>query len=183
MNLNNPLHKSLFRSGLFALLLLPQLTMALPSDREKPIEIESDCARIDNGKGVSIYSGEVIMTQGTTRITGDKVTVYSTKNEVQKIIATGDTSRAYYEELQPSDQGLLQAWGHTINYELAKDHIELIKNGELKNNGDIFKGEIINYNISLQTVNATSEKQEGSTRRVQMVIQPKPKSDNEPRKK
>lgn len=174
MSLNNPLIRSL----LLGLMLLPQLAMALPSDREKPIEIESDAAEIDSAKGVSVYSGDVIMTQGTTRITGDKITVYTIENEIQRVIATGQNTRAYYEELQANNQGLLQAWGYTIDYQLAKDQIELIRNGELKNQGDIFKGEKINYNITLQTVNATSEKQEGGNRRVQMVIHPKPKSES-----
>ena len=174
MSLNNPLIRSL----LLGFILLPQLVLALPSDREKPIEIEADSADLDNGKGVSVYRGDVVMTQGTTRITGDKITIYSTEKEVRRVVATGNNTRAYYEELQDKEQGLLQAWGYTIDYQLEKDQIELIRDGELKNQGDIFKGEKINYNISLQTVNATSEKKEGGSRRVQMVIHPKPKSES-----
>ena len=173
MSLNNPLIRSL----LLGFILLPQLALALPSDREKPIEIEADSADLDNGKGISVYHGDVVMTQGSTRITGDKVTIYSTEKEVQRVVATGNNTRAYYEELQDKEQGLLQAWGYTIDYQLAKDQIELTRDGELKNQGDIFKGEKINYNISLQTVNATSDKKEGGSRRVQMVIHPKPKSE------
>lgn len=175
MSLNNPLIQSL----LLGFCLLPQLVLALPSDREKPIEIESDSAEIDNSKGVSVYRGDVIMTQGTTRITGDEVTIYSTKDKVQRVIASGDNTRAYYEEVQDKEQGLLQAWGYTIDYQLEKDQIELIRDGELKNQGDAFKGEKISYNITLQTVNATSEKNEGGSRRVQMVIHPKSKSESE----
>ena len=174
MSLNNPLIRSL----LLGFILLPQLALALSSDREKPIEIESDSAEIDNNKGVSVYRGDVIMTQGTTRITGDKITIHSLENEVQRVIAVGYNNRAYYEELQDRDQGLLQAWGYTIDYQMEKDQVELIRDGELKNQGDIFKGEKINYNISLQTVNATSEQEEGTSRRVQMVIHPKPKSES-----
>ena len=168
------LNKSLLRIlPLLGLLLLPQLGFALPADRDKPIEIGSDSADIDNKKGVSVYRGDVVMLQGSTRITGDTITIYSAQNEVTKVVAEGKANRAYFEEVQPKDQGLLQAWAHTIHYDLAADQIELVKNAELKQKGDTFKGEIIKYNISLQTVNAHSKTQEGSTGRVQMVIHPK----------
>jgi lipopolysaccharide export system protein LptA len=150
------------------LILTPALAMALPSDREKPIEIKSNTADIDNKKGITIYKGAVVMTQGTTRITGDKVTVYSVNQEVQKIVAEGFNKRAYYEEEQPDTQGTLQAWGHTIDYRVANDKIKLLKQAQLTQKGDTIKGERIDYDLNLQTANAKGDKS-----RVQMVLQPK----------
>lgn len=167
----------LFVSALFLapVMLAPMSAMALPSDRDKPIEIESNTADIDNKKGVSVYKGKVVMTQGTTRITGDVVTVYSKNQEVQKIVAEGYSKRAYYEEQQADAQGTLQAWGHTIDYMVANDKIKLIKQAQLTQKGDTFKGERIDYDITKQTVNAKgNETKVGSEGRVQMVIQPKP---------
>ena len=169
------LNKSLIRSlPLLAILMIPQLALALASDRGKPIEIESNSADIDNKKGVSIYRGDVVMVQGTTRITGDTVTIYSKERSVTKVIAKGVNTRAYYEEQQDKGQGTLQAWGHTINYDVLKENIELIKNAELAQKGDTFKGENIHYNLTLQTVNAKGKPREGNSGRVQMVIQPRP---------
>ncbi|WP_153766617.1 lipopolysaccharide transport periplasmic protein LptA [Endozoicomonas sp. OPT23] len=152
------------------LLIVPTVVSALPTDRNKPIEIESNTADIDNNKGVSVYKGDVVMTQGTTRITGDKVTVYSINNEVNRIVAEGDKQRAYYQEEQANKKGLLQAWGHTIDYGIKGDKVHLLKNAQLKQQGDTFKGERIDYDLKQQTVNAQGSKQKG---RVQMVIQPK----------
>ncbi|MGI9275017.1 MAG: lipopolysaccharide transport periplasmic protein LptA [Endozoicomonas sp.] len=158
--------------GLF--FLLPTLALALPSDRDKPIEIESNTADIDNKKGVSVYRGDVVMTQGTTRITGDVITVYSKNQEVQKIVAEGFKKRAYYEEQQPDADGTVQAWGHTIDYRVAGDQIKLLRQAQLTQKGDTFKGEQIDYNIKNQTVNAKgAASKKGSEGRVQMVIQPK----------
>ena len=173
------LNKSLIRSlPLLAMFLMPQLALALASDRNKPIEVESDSADIDNKKGVSVYRGDVVMTQGTTRITGDVITVYSKKSEVTKVIAEGKKNRAYYEEEQDKEQGTLQAWGYTINYDMPNDSIELIKNAELAQKGDTFKGENIHYNLALQTVSAKGKPQEGRQGRVKMVIQPKSEKDS-----
>ena len=159
------------------LLLLPTLALALPSDRQQPISIESDSADIDNKNGVSVYRGNVIMTQGTTRLTGDVITVYSEQQDVQKVVAEGFDKRAYYEELQPDDQGILQAWGHTIDYKVLDEEIFLTRDAQLEQKGDLFKGEHIDYNLKLQKVTATGQGKdqekgkEGG--RVQMVIQPR----------
>ncbi|WP_422412984.1 MULTISPECIES: lipopolysaccharide transport periplasmic protein LptA [unclassified Endozoicomonas] len=160
-----------------ATVLLPVMAQALPSDRQKPIEIESNTADIDNKKGVSIYKGNVVMIQGTTRITGDKVTIYSVQQEVKKIVAEGDKERAYYEEQQPDDQGILKAWGHTIDYQVAGDKIQLIKQAQLTQKGDTFTGERIDYDLTKQTVNAKgSENKSNPDGRVKMIYQPKPES-------
>ncbi len=156
-------------------LLVPTMASALPSDRNKPIEIESNTADIDNNKGISIYLGDVVMTQGSTRITGDKITIYSVNQEVNKVVAEGKKERAYYEEQQANKKGLMQAWGHTIDYSIKGDKVHLLKNAQLKQQGDVFKGERIDYDLKLQTVNATGDKQKG---RVQMVIQPKTEKSN-----
>ncbi|USE38229.1 lipopolysaccharide transport periplasmic protein LptA [Endozoicomonas sp. SCSIO W0465] len=163
----------LTRKWLTGLLLVPMVAMALPDDRQQPININSDSADIDNRKGVSVYRGDVVMTQGTTRITGDTITIYTSDREVTKVIARGDKTRAYYEELQPAGQGTVQAWGNTIRYDVNSDQIELINNAQLSQKGDTFKGEKIHYNVTLQTVNAKGTPSQGESGRVQMVIQPR----------
>ncbi|MFK0570851.1 lipopolysaccharide transport periplasmic protein LptA, partial [Endozoicomonas sp.] len=122
---------------------------------------------------ISVYRGDVVMTQGTTRITGDIITVYTKEREVTKVIAQGNKGRAYYEALQPGEQGTVQAWGYTIRYDVNGDQIELIKNAQLTQKGDTFKGEKINYDLAQQTVNAKGTPGLGESGRVQMVIQPK----------
>ena len=48
---------------------------ALSSDREQPIELEADSAHIDERTGVSVYTGNVKLTQGSTRLLADRLTV------------------------------------------------------------------------------------------------------------
>ncbi|MBO9494592.1 lipopolysaccharide transport periplasmic protein LptA [Thalassotalea sp. G20_0] len=161
------------KQWLVGLLFVPFMAMALPADRQQPIQIDSDTADIDNKKGVSVYRGDVVMTQGTTRITGDVITIYTRDRELTRVIAQGNKARAYYEELQPGEQGIVQAWGNTIRYDVDSDQIELIKNAQLSQKGDTFTGEKIDYNLTLQTVNAKGTPNQGDNGRVQMVIQPR----------
>ena len=49
----------------------PWAVMAMTGDREQPIHIEADSVDIDDKKGVSIYRGNVRMTQGSIVLTAD----------------------------------------------------------------------------------------------------------------
>ncbi|WP_263322172.1 lipopolysaccharide transport periplasmic protein LptA [Endozoicomonas sp. Mp262] len=162
------------KSFFLVILMLPGIAAALQSDRQKPIEIESNSADLDNKKGISVYRGNVIMTQGSTRIEGDLITIYNDAHrKVTRVVAKGQ--RAYYEQQQENGKGKLKAWGNTINYDAAGDRIELLQQGELTQEGDVFKGEKIEYNLKLQTVNASGQPAgNGEKGRVIMVIQPRP---------
>ena len=46
----------------------------LASDKDQPIEVEADSAELDDAKKISIYRGNVVVTQGTIRMTGDVMT-------------------------------------------------------------------------------------------------------------
>lgn len=166
------------RQWLLTLVLFPVMAQALPGDRQQPINISSDMADVNTREGISVYRGDVVVTQGTTRITGDVVTVYSSDREVSRVIAVGEEQLAYYEEQQPGDQGTIQAWGETIRYDVSGDQIELIRNARLTQNGDIFTGEKIDYNMVQQTVNAWGAPEQGAGGRVQMVLQPRQKRDD-----
>ncbi|MCK5894822.1 MAG: lipopolysaccharide transport periplasmic protein LptA [Endozoicomonadaceae bacterium] len=143
---------------------------ALLSDRKKPIHISSDSADIDNKNGISIYRGNVIITQGTTKLTGDIITLYSQNHQIQKVVSQGGEKQAYFEEEQNA-KSLLKAWGQTIKYHFDSDRIELIKQARLEQKNDIFTGDLIEYNQQNQIVNAKSENNRQG-KRVEMIIQP-----------
>ncbi|WP_351125661.1 LptA/OstA family protein, partial [Shewanella sp. T24-MNA-CIBAN-0130] len=44
---------------------------ALPNDSQQPIHISADDAQLDDKKGVATYTGGVIITQGSMKITGN----------------------------------------------------------------------------------------------------------------
>lgn len=146
---------------------------ALPSDREQPIHISSDSADIDDATGVAVYRGNVIMNQGTTQLQGDTVTLYISGKKINRIISKGNEQRqAYYEEEQTDNQGILKAWGDTIDYNLVTEMVALKKNARLFQSGDTFVGNDIQYNQKKQLVTAKGGTGKKGSGRVQMVIQP-----------
>jgi lipopolysaccharide export system protein LptA len=78
-------------------LLLSAQSYALPEDREKPINLEADSASFDQNTGVSIYQGNVVVTQGTMYLAADKATVYLQGGEFQKMEAVGKPTQFRYQ--------------------------------------------------------------------------------------
>jgi lipopolysaccharide export system protein LptA len=61
-------------AGLLSISLASNWCLALPDDREQPIHISADKALRDEKQGVTIYSGNVQMNQGSMHIEADKRT-------------------------------------------------------------------------------------------------------------
>ena len=58
--------------------------IALTDDSTKPINIQADSAEINDATGISTYRGNVKITQGSTVLTGDIVTLETANKKVQK---------------------------------------------------------------------------------------------------
>ena len=99
--LNHPWQKSLTTLSLAGLLALTSLSAAaLESDREQAIRIQADAAMVDENAGTSIYRGNVIIQQGTLKVT-QEVEIFSSDSEIVQIIAKADqkSSRlAHYQQ-------------------------------------------------------------------------------------
>ena len=164
----------------FILFFIPVSLMALSSDRSQPIDLEADSADIDDLKGISIYTGNVILTQGSMVIKSSKLTLYTNKDrELEKAIAVGsDKKLATFKQRPEGKDKDFRARSNTMIYYLKKDKIHLIKNAYVWQAGDTFSGDKIIYDTKKETVIASSKKnKEGkpvsSGSRVKVTIQPK----------
>jgi len=148
---------------------------ALPTDREQPIRVQADSAELDDRQGVAVYRGDVVITQGTLKITGDTVTI--TQNAQGDIeIFTSVGKPAYYEQKPSADKQIVKAYGLTIQYFAASERIVLIDQAKVIQEGNTFEGEKIVYDTQRQIVNAGRATGTDITTprpRIDMVIQPK----------
>jgi lipopolysaccharide export system protein LptA len=160
-------------SGLFA----TAPVWALPTDREQPIRVQADSAELDDAKHVAVYRGDVVVTQGTLKITGDTVTVTQDKNgEIETLTSVGRP--AYYEQKPSPDKPLVKAYGLTIQYFAANERIVLIDQAKVIQDGNTFEGEKIVYDTQRQIVNAgraTGSKVTAPRARIDMMLQPRGK--------
>ena len=167
----------------FSLLFIPISLMALSSDRDQPINLEADAADIDDLKGISIYTGNVVLTQGSMVIKSRKLTLYTDKNkELEKAVAVGTENKlATFKQRPEGKDKDFKARAITMIYYLNKDKIHLIKKAYVWQAGDTFSGDKIIYDTKKETVIASSVKNKNgqpisSGGRVKVTIQPKSKN-------
>lgn len=140
---------------------------ALSSDRTKPIQIEADHADINEKTGKSIYTGNVVVVQGSLRITATLLTVYTQDKVFNKMISTGNPT-TFRQRPDGKDQDVV-GQGKRIEYLGTQDIAYFFDNAKLEQAGSTFKSDRIAYDILNDKVNAgiTSGKD-----RVKIIIQP-----------
>ena len=92
--------------------------MALPDDKDKPLQVVSDSVVVNYAEGITTLQGAVTVTQGTTKLNGDKVVVYTDKQQqLIKLIAYGTPDQqASYETLPAIKSSPFHATANTITY-------------------------------------------------------------------
>src|ERR1700722_16492376 len=64
----------------FIFFMIMSYAYALPTDKNQPVHITADTAHLDKSTGISVFQGRVKLTQGTSILTTEKLTVYLDKN-------------------------------------------------------------------------------------------------------
>lgn len=134
-------------------------TQALESDRDQQIEIESDRAEFREKEGITVYSGNVRMSQGSMLLTADNMKIYTADGDVNKLVATGN--RAYFEQLPAEDQQKVVAQGEMIEYILADDVINLVGQASITQEGATLNGNRITYDVRNHLLKANSASSSG----------------------
>jgi lipopolysaccharide export system protein LptA len=149
--------------------------MSLPGDKDQPIHIQSDKAEqktVKEGE-VTVYSGDVIMEQGSMRLEGNIVTIYSKNRSVNKVISTGKP--AYFEQQSETNESPVQAHGDKITYLIGKETIVLLGNASVQQDESTVKGQRFEYHVNTEKIKAKGT-QDKSTR-VHMVLEPSKQPD------
>ena len=85
---------NLIKIAVFTVLLgTTHWAMALKSDSEQPVYIDSNTATYDDEKSVSIYTGNVVTIQGSLHINSDKLVVHLKNGEIEKFVFTGKPAK------------------------------------------------------------------------------------------
>ena len=79
-----------FGNTLLLLLALPIPATALESDKDQPVYIEADSVEMDDRSGISTYSGNVELNQGTIHMTADKVVITQKDGNTDHVAAEGN---------------------------------------------------------------------------------------------
>jgi len=157
---------------LIALLISYSFSYAEKADRDKPIEIEADTMTVDDAKSTSIYTGDVILTQGTLLINADELIVRQDKQGFQHSTSIGNPT-TFKQKMEGSNE-YIQGKALRIEYDGHMDKIHLYKNAEVKRGKDIVVGDYITYDANAEIAQAmSSNKENGKKGRTKAIIRPK----------
>ncbi|WP_067705954.1 MULTISPECIES: lipopolysaccharide ABC transporter substrate-binding protein LptA [unclassified Erwinia] len=140
---------------------------ALTGDSNQPVNVSSENQSLDMQSNVTTFTGNVVVTQGTIKITADKVVVTRPGGDSKKTIVDAWGNPATFYQMQDNGKPV-KGHAQKMHYELAKDFVELTDNAYLEQLDSNIKGDRITYLVKEQKMQAY-----GSTgKRVTTVLVP-----------
>ena len=162
---------------LFALLMLPLTAFGELGDRDKPVNLEADTMTVDDAKKVSIYQGNVVLTQGTLIIHADRLVV--TEGQEGANHGTAQGNPATFRQKREGLDEYIEGYAQRIEYDSSKDAVELFTQARMKRNQDEVRGNYISYDGKTEFFKVIGGKEAITANnprgRVRVVIQPKKK--------
>jgi lipopolysaccharide export system protein LptA len=152
-------------------LLAAALLVAVPApaaDQDQPIDIAADGVEIDDGRQLSVYTGNVEVRQGSMQLWADQVTVHhQASRQPQRITALGAPAR--YRQL--TDDGKeVKARSRRMEYDADSAEVVLIGDAQLTQGRDRFQSDRILYDRTRAVVKAGASAQ--GRQRVRISIDP-----------
>ncbi len=154
-------------------LLSSTLIFALPSDRQQAITLEADRATYNEKSGITTYTGNVIIQQGTIKIQADSLVATLNKDrQIQQVTAKGRPAK--FQQQISSEKGIARGEGQSMVYNAETGIIVMTGNAYLTQDGASFRGNVLRYSINAGDVEATGNAQ----RRIQIIIPPSASQTN-----
>lgn len=148
---------------------------ALKSDRSKPVKISADHVVVDKKKGVSTYSGDVQMQQGSLVIRGDEVIVHTKNGKLKQITIKGKP--ASFQQQPDNKQAVVKSKAEHMEYYTNNELLVLQRNAEVIQGNNQFRGNHIEYDTFNSVVRAN--KGSDSKSRVHAIIEPEKEKQDE----
>ncbi len=157
----------MIRVSLLLALLLPFAAQGLSTDRDQPIEVEADRLEVRDEENLSVYEGNVNLTQGSLQIRSDRLVIhFNDKRELTLMEMTGNPARLRQLDDQQRE---MRGQARRINYIESESLLELIGDARFDHAGDSIESERIRIDTDNNSIEAGSS---DSDQRVKMLIQP-----------
>lgn len=137
------------------LMLLSTAALAKNTDFSQPIEVNADRNEASLKQQMLVYSGNVIVKQGTLLIKADKLTVDRSAGEGKEVfIAVGRP--AVYSQVLDGEKPI-QASAEEIRYAMATRVLTLTGKAEITQSGSLVRSAKIEYDLVKEQLSAESE--------------------------
>ena len=125
------------KNSLISVLLLVTLgsgsVLAESADRDKPMNAEADALRYDDLKQTSVFTGNVVITKGSTIIRGARVEVKQDPEGYQQAMVDAAPGKlAYYRKKRDGLDEFFEGEAQRIEYDSRQDVVKFIRNAVLR---------------------------------------------------
>jgi len=98
------------------------------ADRDKPMNAEADALRYDDLKQTSVFTGNVVITKGTTIVRGARVDVMQDPEGYQQAVSIAAPGKlAFYRKKRDGVDEYIEGEGERIEYDSKADLVKFIK--------------------------------------------------------
>jgi lipopolysaccharide export system protein LptA len=159
-------------------LLLASAAHGEKADRNKPINLEADRVTVDDAKQLATFEGNVVLTQGTMVIRGDRMEVRQDNDGFKHGISWGKL--AYFRQKREGFDEYIEGWAERIEYDGRADKVQMFTRAAMKRGQDEVRGDYISYDATTEFFQvigggAKAASPGNPDGRVRAVMQPKPK--------
>jgi len=145
------------------------------ADRDKPVNLEADTVTLDDIRKVSVYQGNVVLSQGTLMLRADRIQVTQNASGLDKLSATGRPA-AFRQKLDGRDE-FIEGFADRIEYDSVNNQLEMIGQAQLRRGDDELRGAQISYNANTEFYKVVGQPDAKTPAgRVRAVIRPKPRA-------
>lgn len=147
------------------------------ADRNKPIHLEADRVTVDDAKQIATFSGNVVLTQGTLVMRGDRMEVRQDRDGFRHGVMWGKP--AFFRQKREGYDEHIEGTAERVEYDGRADKVEMFNRAILKRGQDEVRGSYISYDSNTEFFQVDGASKSASTKsgdnRVRVIMQPKPK--------
>lgn len=165
-----------------AIAVLASPAHAVKGDSEAPTQVESDRMQYDDLKQINVFTGSVVLTKGTIRLTADRLVVRQDPEGYQYATATGSLAQFRQKRDGPGEQ-YIEGHAQQIDYDGKLETVHLQRQAMLRRteNGrivDEVHGNDILYEarsefFTVEGARGRTAAPDNPSGRVRVVIQPR----------
>lgn len=162
---------------LFAALLTANPAAAEKADRSKAIHLEADRVTVDDAKQIATFTGNVLLTQGTMTMRGDRMEVRQDKDGFKQGVMWGNL--AYFRQKREGYDDHIEGWAERVEYDGRSDKVQMYNRALIKRGQDEVRGQYISYDSNSEFFQVDGATKSASAKpgdsRVRVIMQPKAK--------
>ena len=159
------------------------IACALPAwgergDREKEIVVGADRLTADDANRTSTFEGNVIVTQGTMRMTAAQVTVKEDAERHKFYVANG--APVTFRQKRDNVDEYVEGFAERAEFDDRNDVLKLYNNARVKSNQNEITGDFISYDMKREVAEVSGAppgKAAAPNSRVKVIIIPPKKGE------